>query len=87
MAAFASRMLEAKHAKMARRNRGESVGRQRGTRALTLAERAAIDPPPGSWERLLAETRIRWRNASSEARTEFRFTCWEIHGDRMEIPF
>jgi hypothetical protein len=86
MAAFASRMLEAKHDKTARRNRGESNGTH-GMRRLILSERAEIDPPPGSWERLLAKTRIAWRGARTDAIEANRFATHEIRGDSLCIPF
>jgi hypothetical protein len=86
MAAFASRMLEAKHAKRKAANRGLSRGNQ-GMRPLTKSERAAIDPPAGSWGRLLAETKIAWRGARIDALETYRFAHHEIRGDSLDIPF
>ena len=86
MSNFHARMLEAKAAKMDRRNRGESIGNH-GTRSLTMAERAEIDPEPGSWWRLLAETRQSWRFAKTGAIEQFRYVTHEIRGDILEIPF
>ena len=80
-------MLEAQHNMTARRNRGESVGNKCYRRALTRAERAAIDPPAGSWERLLAETREAWRGARIDAIEAYRFATHEIRGDSLYIPF
>jgi hypothetical protein len=60
---FHGRMLQAQHAKREAANRGLSSGNH-GMRPLTKAECAAIDPPAGSWGRLLDETRQAWRNLS-----------------------
>ena len=86
MSTFHARMLEAKAAKITRRNRGESIGNH-GIRPLTKAERAAIDPEPGSWWRLLAETRQSWCFAKTGAIEQFRYATHEIRGDSLEIPF
>jgi hypothetical protein len=86
MTAFASRMLEAKHAKREAANRGLSRGNQ-GMRPLTKTERAAIDPPAGSWGRLLAETKIAWRGARIDAIEQFRFAHHEIRGDSLYVTF
>jgi hypothetical protein len=84
MSTFHARMLEAKAAKMTRRNRGESIGNH-GIRPLTKAEPAEIDPEPGSWWRLVAETRLAWRHARTGAIEQFRYASHEICGDSLEI--
>jgi hypothetical protein len=83
---FHGKMLEAKHAKREAANRGLSIG-NRGMRPLTKAERAVIDPPAGSWGRLLAETRQAWRGARIDAIEAYRFATHEIRGDSLYIPF
>jgi hypothetical protein len=86
MSTFHARMPEAKAAKMTRRNRGQFIGNY-GIRPLTKAERAEIDPEPGSWWRLVAETRQSWRFAKTGAIEQFRYATHEIRGDSLEIPF
>ena len=83
---FHGKMLDAKHAKREAANRGFSRGNH-GMRALTMSERAAIDPPPGSWDRLLAETKIKWRGARIDAIETYRFAHHDIRGDSLDIPF
>jgi hypothetical protein len=83
---FHGRMLQAQHAKREAANRGLSGGNH-GMRPLTKAERAAIDPPAGSWGRLLAETKIAWRGARTDAIERYRFATHEIRGDSLYVPF
>jgi hypothetical protein len=81
---FHGRMLHAQHAKREAANRGLSRGNQ-GMRPLTKSERAAIDPPAGSWDRLLAETKIKWHGARTDAIETYRFAYHDIRGDSLYL--
>jgi hypothetical protein len=86
MSTLAARMLEAKRAKQARRNRGESVGNH-GLRPLTKAEQREGEPQGHA--RAVLEIKLGWRHAKSAALSEFRFRMLEIQepGGILEIPF
>jgi len=86
MSSFHARMLVAKRTKLARRNRGESVGNH-GLRPLTKAERRETDPT--GHDRAVLEMRLAWRNARSAALSEYRWRILEIQepGGILQIPF
>jgi hypothetical protein len=84
MTTFAARMLEAKHAKLAARNRGESIGNKCYRRALTRAEQAELDAvTAGTWWQLVQDTRKAWQTAKQDVIEQFRFAHHEIRGDSL----